>query len=223
MVVVASLVKEESHHHGGPILTVQDQATIPENGVETANVCVMRPTEDSGPGERTPINIEQEKSPSMVYGQVERFGDVRGMVGLWEALERDEEEWLSKEGRRRGGRKLSRRISELLQNFEGGDKQMDRQPGPENSNIVGKVNFSSLSLTSSNTHHHSKISNTQSNRKLLKVVRCTDGLCASVRQACDWPNSKILLTNRKRAKRKGEDMEIDNWGDTKRRRPGVNR
>ena len=118
---------------------------------------------------------------------------------------------------------MSRRISELLQNFEGGDKQMDRQPGLENSNIMEKVTFSSLSLTSSNTHHHSKLVNRESNRKLVKVVRCTDGLCASVRQACDWSNTNILLANRKQAKRKGEDMEIDNWGDTKRRRPGVNR
>ena len=41
---------------------------------------------------------KHERSPSMVYGQRERFGDVRDMVGLWEALERDEEEWISKEG-----------------------------------------------------------------------------------------------------------------------------
>ena len=99
---------------------------------------------------------------------------------------------------------------------------MDRQPGLENSNNFEKVTFSSSSLTPSNIHHHSNILNTEVNRKTVKVVRCTDGLCASVRPACDWSNTNILLANRKQEKRKGEDMKVDNWRDTKKRRPGVN-
>ena len=88
------------------------------------------------------------------------------------------------------------------------------------------MTFSSISsfssLTTSNIHHHNNILKKETNRKIVKVVRCNDGLCASVRPACDWSNTNILLANRKQEKRKGEDMEVDNCRDTKKRRPGVN-
>ena len=77
MVAVTSLLGEELHHHGGPIPSVQDQATIPENGVESVNVCGVRLTVDPGPGARTTIGGREERSPSIVYGTRETFRDVR--------------------------------------------------------------------------------------------------------------------------------------------------
>ena len=56
----------------------------------------------------------------MVNGKLEQFRDVRSMVEEWNGLETDDLEWLPIEGVRRGGRRMSRRISELLQNFQGG-------------------------------------------------------------------------------------------------------
>ena len=48
----------------------------------------------------------------------ETFSDIGGMIARWEMMENSENEWKVEEGVRRGGRKLSRRISELLGNFE---------------------------------------------------------------------------------------------------------
>ena len=56
--------------------------TIPEKGVEPEIVCDMRFTGDPGNRKRTPIGWKVEKSPSIVYGRHERFGDVKEMVGL---------------------------------------------------------------------------------------------------------------------------------------------
>ena len=55
-----------------------------------------------------------ERTPSLVGGRVERFGDIAKMIIQWEMLEDDDKEWKVEEGIRRGGRRLSRRISELL-------------------------------------------------------------------------------------------------------------
>ena len=55
-----------------------------------------------------------EKTPSLVGGRVERFGDIAKMIDKWEMLEEDDKEWKVEEGIRRGGRRLSRRVSELL-------------------------------------------------------------------------------------------------------------
>ena len=162
---------------------------------------------------------ETEKSPSMVYGRQERFGEVKEMVDLWEGMEKDDDEWLPKEGRRRGGRRISRRISELIENFqtEGGvDRQTDEQSELER---FGNVTFSSLSLTANNTH--SKITKVRkSNRKY--VVKQNDGYCASVRTSCDWSTTNNLSTNRRAEKRKADtDSKFDdNCCKTKKRRPG---
>ena len=157
----------------------------------------MRLTGDPGIEVRTPIGWKTEKSPSMVYGRQERFGEVKEMVGLWEGMENDDDEWLPKEGRRRGGRRISRRISELIENFqtEGGmDKQTEEQSGLER---FGNVTFSSLSLTANHTHSQiSKINKVRnSNRKY--VVKQSDGNCASVKKGCDWSTTNILSTNRR--------------------------
>ena len=62
------------------------------------------------------------------------------MIRIWENLENDESEWRVEGGLRRGGRRVSRRISELLGKFEGeeslksgggrGDSEIGENPGP---------------------------------------------------------------------------------------------
>ena len=46
------------------------------------------------------------------------FHDSKDMIAKWERIESDEDEWKVEGGIRSGGRKLSRRMSELLGNFE---------------------------------------------------------------------------------------------------------
>ena len=58
--------------------------------------------------------LNLERTPSLVGGRVERFGDIAKMIDKWEMLEEDDKEWKVEEGIRRGGRRLSRRVSELL-------------------------------------------------------------------------------------------------------------
>ena len=56
---------------------------------------------------------------------MERFRDVSEMVKEWEELESDPQEWEVVGGMRRGGRRVSKRISELLDIFdpEGGARK----------------------------------------------------------------------------------------------------
>ena len=84
--------------------------------------------------------------------------------------------------------------------------------------ILKKVTFNSL--TANNIHHQNDLKE-KPKRKVVKVVRCYDGLCASVRPACDWSNTNILLANKKTEKRKAEIYDEDNCDNTKKRRPGT--
>ena len=61
-----------------------------------------------------------EKSPSLVEGLVERFQSAEALLPEWDKLEGNESEWEEVGGMRRGGRKVSRRMSELLGRFEMG-------------------------------------------------------------------------------------------------------
>ena len=79
-----------------------------------------------------------DKSPSLVNGQVEQFGNVTNMVRVWSALEMDDAEWKPGKERRIGGRKISRRISELLMNFQ--------EEGGDHSGMVGTSELDSLEI-----------------------------------------------------------------------------
>ena len=70
-----------------------------------------------------PDSIIFDKSPSMVNGMKESFKDVRAMVGVWEAMDKDDGEWLTVGERRRGGRRVSRRISESVFKRRGAKRQ----------------------------------------------------------------------------------------------------
>ena len=51
-----------------------------------------------------------ERTPSLVGGRVESFGDIAKMIDKWEMLEEDDKELKVEEGIRRGSRRL-RRVS----------------------------------------------------------------------------------------------------------------
>ena len=125
VMVEVSLSKEDPHHHGGLIPSVLCQSTLPEKGWDSGAVLDVRPTGDHVSGERTPVSRSNihDRSPAMVNGKMEQFRDVRSMVEEWNGLEKDDMEWLPIEGVRRGGRRMSRRISERLQNFQGGGER----------------------------------------------------------------------------------------------------
>ena len=70
----------------------------------------------------TPVSASPnlERTPSLVGGRVERFGDIAKMINKWELIEEDDKEWKVEEGIRRGGRRISRRKSALLGGVWGG-------------------------------------------------------------------------------------------------------
>ena len=69
-------------------------------------------------------------------------------MGLgWERIEQDDNEWMVEEGMRRGGRKLSNRMSELIGIFGEGEK--DGIFGLETGGTFTEDNISSLSSISS--------------------------------------------------------------------------
>ena len=76
------------------------------------------------------VSPNLERSPSAVGGNAERFCDIGTMVSQWEEMEVKVLEWKVLEGVRRGGRKVSRRISELLGKFEGGGGQKKKEIWP---------------------------------------------------------------------------------------------
>ena len=82
--------------------------------------------------QRGPVSSNLEKTPSMVNGKEERFRDVHALVREWEELESCKEEWEVQGGVRRGGRKVSKRMSELLGRFgEWGRGLISDERGPE--------------------------------------------------------------------------------------------
>ena len=64
-------------------------------------------------------------------GEMEFVGltNIETMIAKWEAMENDANEWKVEEGVRRGGRKLSKRISELLGRYEGKRETLEEGGG----------------------------------------------------------------------------------------------
>ena len=66
------------------------------------------------------IQINLDKTPTVVGGRMEHFGSISDMIGHWEGMEERETE-KEEEAVEEGGRKrLSKRISELFGSFERG-------------------------------------------------------------------------------------------------------
>ena len=102
----------------------------------TVNDCVLlstgvQPTEETADLRKVKLDSEStnlERTPVMVEGKLERFKDIGSMITQWEDLEHNDKEWMVEEGVRWGGRKFSRRMSELIGIF-----------GEENDKIVGQT------------------------------------------------------------------------------------
>ena len=69
------------------------------------------------------LSINLDKSPSVVGGGHEQFGDKLDMITYWEDMEEGEEgrkhEVQPEEG---GGRRRSKRVSEICERFEEGEE-----------------------------------------------------------------------------------------------------
>ena len=177
-----------------------------------------------------PNSTNFDKSPSMVNGMKEGFKDVRSMVGVWEDMDGDEGEWLQVGERRRGGRRISRRISELIMNFqEEGGPETDRKEMMEQ-------NLDGYCITLNNdTQEVSRmwagcggllgvqdtVSNTNANVKTIfsecgcdiQLVR--NGTSSRKSADCDWLKARQLSTNRRGDKRMRESESMIMFPETK--------
>ena len=72
-------------------------------------------------------NFEFDKSPSVIGGQRELFGDITGMIDHWKEMEGEEKQSAQQEGG--GVRRKSERMSELCGRFEEGEKEQSSQTG----------------------------------------------------------------------------------------------
>ena len=74
------------------------------------------------------LSLNFDKSPSVVGGRQEEFGDKHGMISYWKEMEKEgvKQEIQPMEG---GGRRKSQRMSELCGRFEEGGNERSSQPG----------------------------------------------------------------------------------------------
>ena len=122
-------------------------------------------------------NSNHEKSPSIVNGKLEMFCDVKSLICEWEYLEGNAMEWEEKEGRRRGGRRVSRRVSELLEKFEGGGGQ-EHEKLSSGSEIEVKIGRNNSSLSFETARFGKIMKKNESNSTYSQVVgsRISNGL-----------------------------------------------
>ena len=89
--------------------------------------CVQQRTFVQWPREQTDLSKVSivPVSPNFVRTKTgveegEKFNtDMGKLITMWDRMENDEEEWKVEEGVRRGGRRVSKRMSELLDKFDG--------------------------------------------------------------------------------------------------------
>ena len=135
-------------------------------------------------------------------------------------------QWMVEEGMRRGGRKLSKRMSELLGIFGEGEK--DRVVGPNTGGTVSEDYLSSFSLISSlslvkdNTLLSSRKSKTISNCNIERVrSKLLFRGDRTLLVGCDWPvdstSSKLTTNGRTVGKKRKQcgDMESERQISTK--------
>ena len=169
-----------------------------------------------------------ERTPSMVHGVHERFRDVRAMVKEWEWVENCKEEWEVKEGRRRGGRRISKRMSELLGRFGEENEQKSfnlNDVNPDEKSTNSKVNARGPAGRDPAEFTASFGTAT------MKIMKCefTDIVTeqktsSGPTEGCDWLAglpSPELTANRDPVRRKRKLVQISG-PETKRRRVGSN-
>ena len=128
--------------------------------------------------------------------------DMTKMITMWDSMEKDEDEWKVEEGVRRGGRRVSRRISELLKMFEG-NEQTD----------VSKTSTDVIHIQNLISHTRGRGSGYEgliniSNLKKIDVVTEKIPSCDMTGEVdCDWPTGitiENLSTNERLA---GEQVD----------------
>ena len=170
-------------------------------------------------------NMGLEKSPGMVAGRMERFCDIGKMICQWEEMEGEGLESGREEREMRKGRRVSRRISELMRSFqEGGGSEIVKLDTGNNDFRQKASKDTQLSHSLSSEDIQSTIVGF-SNHIESEFVSKGDG---PVSEGADWLNnisSTKLTANRKpgggKRKRDGS-MESDSNGImiTKKRRGG---
>ena len=213
---------EEPNHHGGEHTPLLGPATITEKGVGLGQVVGWRTTGDQTV--HTPVLGAEgdadlrkvEILPASTYtgvaltvtGADEDFStDIETLKLNWDILENDEKEWKVEEGRRRNGRRISRRISDLIDKFEGGGEA-------EHSNPLDGGN--SVKFQNLNTISHTKGRGADSSKDVQKinVVRSknlsSDSMTSERR---DWPivtNIQLSPTNGSQARSQVADRNSNN-------------
>ena len=150
---------------------------------------------------------------------MENFHDIRDMIAKLERIESDEDEWKVEGGIRRGGRKLSRRMSELLGNFEcseggGGVTKLDddvancSEGGPTFSNLVIKIKTHKFGpaaiIYNSTPNMPGKIRNVSkivSGSELVIVSNCESG-------ERDWLSIRSTTANERPASAQKRKLEL---------------
>ena len=110
------------------LYTGQNELKVPGAGIE--NACGYKDrakTVQATPDMRKAVNLQRSpvqeinlsRSPILVHGRLEMFGDMNEMVDYWNAKEEEEDGKVTREG---GGKRRSRRIEELCGLFEGGEE-----------------------------------------------------------------------------------------------------
>ena len=82
------------------------------------------------------LEIKLSRSPMLVHGRVELFGDMAVMIDHWNEKEKEEGAQGGKKEKERGGRRRSKRIDELCGIF-GEGKELDQISQPDNCDRVG--------------------------------------------------------------------------------------
>lgn len=159
-----------------------------------------------------------ERTPSIVHGVHERFVDVQAMVKEWEDVESCKEEWEVKEGRRRGGRRVSKRMSELLGRFGEVDEQKINTLTDVNPD--DKISFSEVIArgpAEKFTASFGKLT-----RENIKYDVTKHESLSGPTEGCDWLSSlpsTILTTNENQGSKKRK-LEHETGRETKKRRVG---
>ena len=171
-------------------------------------------------------NCTQEKSPSLVGGIIERFHSIETVIPKWEEIEKDEKEWEECGGIRRGGRKVSKRMSELLDRFEKGMGEEEKEIQAMSSDVVRNSSFSKMRgrgdiFLSEGSKSDSNPNQSLDNDVSTNVVQLVDSKRS---KACDWSTRYVTINfvaNGKPAvKKRPREQESENPGvETKRIRP----
>ena len=170
-----------------------------------------------------------ELSPSLVSGRWEDFQSVGALIKEWEHLEGNESEWEVVGGVRRGGKRVSRRVTELMGKFEKGGGPVYEVGTVESDDCVkkgsilkstsiicqnqddkklqvqvqvGRVTFSSSCKGISSSSPSVKHNLNINNDVGAGLVRVVDRI---EMEHCDWPTDSVtpeFAANRKPACRK---------------------